>query len=268
MNDELGDELKTYEDKTRLESDKPIIARLDGKNFHAWTRKLKKPFDPQLSQLMRNTTTYLMTETNAQFGYTQSDEISLTWLPKGNAEPFMGGKVQKMVSVLASMCSSYFNMHKSELNPSVWGTLALFDARVFSIYNEDRGGDYFLWRYLDAQKNAISAAAYAHLSHKQLEGRGSGFRLQALSDMGIDFNEYPDYFRQGTFYKKVPVIRRYTTEELDKLPPKHEAKTNPNLMVQRHEIKKVNEYIPEESRPSVYWTEFVYRDEKNARRKK
>lgn len=40
---------------------------------------MKKQFDNRLIDLMVDSTSYLVRETNACCGYTQSDEISLTW---------------------------------------------------------------------------------------------------------------------------------------------------------------------------------------------
>ena len=55
----------------------PIIIRLDGNNFHNWTKGLDRPFDKKLNELMVETTKYLVKETNDIVGYTQSDEITL-----------------------------------------------------------------------------------------------------------------------------------------------------------------------------------------------
>ena len=55
----------------------PVIIRLDGNNFSKWTKGLEKPFDKKLTQLMTETTQFLVQETNAVVGYTQSDEITL-----------------------------------------------------------------------------------------------------------------------------------------------------------------------------------------------
>jgi len=55
----------------------PVIIRLDGNNFHNWTKGLERPFDLKLIELMTETTKFLVQETNAVVGYTQSDEITL-----------------------------------------------------------------------------------------------------------------------------------------------------------------------------------------------
>jgi len=59
---------------------------------------------------MVETTNYLVEETHARIGYTQSDEISLVWQQdRYDAEVFFNGKIHKLASVLASLASVKFN---------------------------------------------------------------------------------------------------------------------------------------------------------------
>jgi tRNA(His) guanylyltransferase len=76
----FGDRMKAYERQEtsrRLLPLLPAVVRIDGKNFSRFTKGLQRPFDPRLSELMVATTKYLVSESNALCGYTQSDEISL-----------------------------------------------------------------------------------------------------------------------------------------------------------------------------------------------
>ena len=80
--DSLWDRMKFYESQACVEKLLPlipVIARLDGKGFSKFTKGLKRPYDERLSKLMVETTKYLVKETNANCGYTQSDEITLVW---------------------------------------------------------------------------------------------------------------------------------------------------------------------------------------------
>src|SRR5215212_3282844 len=99
MNDGLGDRMKRYESAEagrRLMPLLPAVARLDGRAFHAFVKGLTRPFDERLSRLM--------IETVASVGYTQSDEITLAWVPAGtDGQVFFDGRVQKMNSVLAAL---------------------------------------------------------------------------------------------------------------------------------------------------------------------
>src|SRR5690349_5878638 len=88
------------------------VIRLDGKAFHTYTRGLERPFDRKLMADMDFTMQYLCEQVEgAIFGYTQSDEISIviTDLTSERAQLWFAGKVQKIVSVSASIASAVFN---------------------------------------------------------------------------------------------------------------------------------------------------------------
>ena len=80
--DGLGDRCKGYEAADagrRAVRGQPLIARLDGRAFHTFTRDLKRPYEHGMSIAMIETARYLLDEMNALVGYTQSDEITLAW---------------------------------------------------------------------------------------------------------------------------------------------------------------------------------------------
>jgi len=56
MRDDLGDRMKRYEAVTRfvLPPRTYTIIRVDGKNFHSFTRNFDKPFDPGLMNAMQD----------------------------------------------------------------------------------------------------------------------------------------------------------------------------------------------------------------------
>ena len=111
--DDLGDRLKELEDleaKRRIDKGQFLLARLDGRAFHTFTKGLKRPYDDRLSTLMVDVTKELVHELNARVGYTQSDEISLVWFYDKDSEsdyPF-GGRIQKLCSVLAACATGHF----------------------------------------------------------------------------------------------------------------------------------------------------------------
>lgn len=74
--DEFGDRMKQYEGmeaSRRLLPLLPICARIDGRSFSQFTRGFAKPFDPDLARAMRETTRWIVNQTHATIGYTQSD---------------------------------------------------------------------------------------------------------------------------------------------------------------------------------------------------
>src|SRR3954453_20754489 len=87
-----------------------MVARLDGRSFTRLTKdvhQFEAPFDPRFRDLMLDTAEALMTEFNAIFGYTQSDEISLLF-PLGC--DLFNRKLRKLNSVLAGYASAKFTL--------------------------------------------------------------------------------------------------------------------------------------------------------------
>ena len=242
MADALGDRMKLYEGREtgRLMPRLPVVARLDGKNFSNWTRGLRRPYDEDLIWCMGGLTKYLVAKTAALVGYTQSDEISLLWYSDSpKSQIYFDGKIQKMVSVLASEATAHFNYLVGISNlPEM--TLALFDCRVWAVPTKDEAANAFLWREQDATKNSIAMAAQSVYSHNELFGKHQGDMMEMLHAAGINWNDYPPAFKRGTWVAKRKVLRRFSCEEIEALPPKHEARTNPDLEVRRTDYVEID----------------------------
>lgn len=242
--DSFGSRMKLYEGietERRLMPLLPAMARLDGMCFSKFTKPLKEdtPFSAPFSLLMVETTRFLVQETNALMGYTQSDEISLVWrVPSFDSQLMFDGRIQKMVSYLAGLCSAYFNLNAPFYLGEAFmrGKMPQFDCRVWNVPSDAEAANTLLWREKDATKNSISMAAQHHYSHNELMNKSSSEKQEMLFKKGVNWNEYPDYFKRGTFIQKRMVKRKFTPEELEKLPEKHEARRNPDLEVERGDI--------------------------------
>ncbi len=225
--DTLGDRLKADEQVEagrRCDPSLPLMCRLDGKAFHTFTRGLKRPYDKRLSDLMIDTTKYLVDKTNAKLGYTQSDEITLCWWndpSKPESEYMYDGKFQKLTSVIASMAGAFFARHLPERIPEKAEALPCFDARVWNVPSRRDVFLNFLWRQDDCIKNSISMAAQAHFSHKELHEQNSEAKKFALAQIGHPWQEMPLFFRMGTFLQRQTVMVELTEEQLAKIPEKH-----------------------------------------------
>ena len=213
----------------------PVIARCDGRAFHSFARGLERPYDKRLSDLMIETTKFLVEETNARCGYTQSDEISLVWLAENpDAELFFGGKLSKICSVVGSLATVKFNQLLPSHIPNKHGELPVFDNRVWEVPVLYEACNYFIWREQDATRNSIQMAAQAVYSHKELQGKDNSELQEMLFQKGINWNDYPRFFKRGTYVRRRVVEKRaFTKEELSALPPKHHAHKNPDLKVKR-----------------------------------
>lgn len=242
--DALGDRIKGYEMAEagrRLMTDRiPVIARLDGKGFSAFTRGLARPYDLRLSELMVEVTTHLVDVTAASVGYTQSDEITLGWYatdPK--TQIWFDGRAQKMCSVLAATASVFFGRRLGAFLPEKADQMPVFDCRAWNVPNLDEGANAFLWREQDATKNSISMAARAHYSHKQLFEKSGPEMQEMLFQKGVNWNDFPVFFKRGTYVRRRTVRRKMTAEDLETLPPLHDARKNPDLEFERTEIARL-----------------------------
>jgi tRNA(His) 5'-end guanylyltransferase len=234
--DDLGDRMKKYE---QVETGRrflpllPVYARLDGRCFSKFTKGMRRPYDPDMSAAMIETTRALVEKTNALVGYTQSDEISLVWFNEDSRQQiYFDGKTQKMVSCLAADATAEFLIRALELWPEKSrSSLPRFDCRVMQLPNKDECANMLLWREKDAVKNSITMAASAHFSHRELLGVGTAARYRMLLQKGVDWNDYPVSFKRGSWIRRRRVLRHLTEEELARIP----AKNRPTAPVWRRE---------------------------------
>lgn len=236
MIDKMGDRLKQLEGIEAgriLIPNLPICVRVDGRAFHTFTRGMKRPYDIDMSNAMIETMKYLVEKTDACLGYVQSDEISL--ILSDRKEPMFGGRIQKLTSVIASMATAKFNevIHKTFPDKP----LAEFDCRVWNVPNRTEAANTILWREFDATKNSISMAARHYYSDKQLLGKNGAEKQDMLMEKGVNWNDYPAFFKRGTYGRRNVIDRKLTPKELQMLPPKHNAHKNPDLVVKRTEIQ-------------------------------
>jgi tRNA(His) 5'-end guanylyltransferase len=227
---QIGDQIKNLEDQfeTYLIPGLPVVARLDGKSFHMFTKGLDKPYDVELSQVMHDLVKWLCETFNASVGYTQSDEITLVFdNPIQDTASmqtiFFDGRVEKICSILAAKTSVKFNqlISKYEKFDSKLDSVPVFDCRVFSCPTQQLLRNSVVWRQMDCRKNAVSMAAHANFSHKSLQNKNSREKIELLFQKGINFADYPAQFRNGLFFIRRKAVRVLTAEELQKIPEKY-----------------------------------------------
>lgn len=129
----LDDRLKGYEKNVEIKIpyDNYLVVRIDGHKFSKFTSGFDKPFDKRLSKAFENTTMDLISHFGAVTGYTQSDEITLIFIPnykvkekikngesgvKITNNQIFAGRTQKIASLLSAFTTMTFNKHlKKEL---------------------------------------------------------------------------------------------------------------------------------------------------------
>jgi tRNA(His) guanylyltransferase len=205
--DPFGDRLKSYETRETGRRFLPMIptyARIDGRNFSAFTKEMQKPYDHLMSGGMIRTTEILVEKTCARIGYTQSDEISLVWLAEDPySSIFFDNKIIKMTSILASLATAIFMDYWCSIGRDDYvADLPHFDCRVFQVPNRTEAANLFLWRERDATKNAISMAARTVYLPSEMDRKNSNELQEMLFQKGINFNMYPSHFKRGIFVRR------------------------------------------------------------------
>lgn len=83
-------------------------------------------------------------------------------------------------------------------------------------------------------------AAQYYFSHKSLHGLDGKQKQEKLfQEKGINWDEYPARFKHGSFIKRVKISTPFSKQELEELPPKHDAQKNPDLIITRSRYLEV-----------------------------
>lgn len=206
-NDSLGNRMKRYEEAARqvLVPRMPVIARIDGRAFHTFTRGLAKPYDADLHACMWEAAKAVCADVmGCRLAYVQSDEISLLLVDyeRLNTEAWFDYEVPKLTSIAAATTSVTFLMEFFRRFPDRQAKLLdkrglpTFDARFFNVPREDVS-NYFLWRQRDAERNSLTMTAQAHYSHKELHGKSRAERHDLLFAKGVNWNDLPTPRKRG-----------------------------------------------------------------------
>lgn len=235
MNDETLKE-KCYrlqkERDYRLDTDKYIIAHIDGRSFsHNIKNKFKKPFDRKVIDMMNETAIYLCENVQgAKIAYVQSDEISLL-IKKDTPESdvFFGGRMCKMQSIIASLATAKFNQLlavneiwsnaydntlldcestlytiKDAVNKLKNSKLVEFDCKVWDVDTANDALAWFLFRNIDCVKNSKQQVAQTWCSYNELLRLDTDKQIEFLKEKnGIDWYAFPEDEKYGRIVKKI-----------------------------------------------------------------
>lgn len=225
--DVLGDRVKKWEaeTETKLDPERFIVIRLDGRSFRQFTRSFDYPVDQHLQESLIRTTEDLVKEFNATTGYCQRDEITLV-LPRIKnektgkyVESMFGNRLQKLVSISASFATARYNHHLCSLSSDVDHLTekfkkmnsgrAHFDSRVLSVETDQDVRDIVWWRYRwDCFDNGISCIGYHEFPKKSSDNMSTNEKIRRLVAEHYDgdkqrlFDAYPSHLFYGTFIKR------------------------------------------------------------------
>lgn len=192
---DIGNRMKQYERVSEYMLPKriPVIIRIDGRAFHTVTRaKFGKNWSAVFVDYMIEVAKTVMRDIQGcNFCYCQSDEVSflLTDYKTIKTECWFGYDISKLVSISASIASSVFSVR--------YGDYLSFDSRAFSL-PQDEVCNYFVWRQIDATKNAVQMAGREYFSHSELKNKTcNNIQEMLFQKKQINFNDYPIIRKRG-----------------------------------------------------------------------
>jgi len=184
---------------------------------------------------------FLLEETNGCIVQTQSDEITLILYSDSLKSPiYHNGEKQKILSKLTGKLVTFFNEKRPKYLPE-HNKIANFDCRIYQVPNMEWACKQLLWREKDATKNSISMLAQSLFSHKKLQGlNGSQMQDLMMEKKGVNWSSLQPKFKRGSYIRKVRVKKPLSLEELDTLPLKHNARKNPDMVIERNIITRID----------------------------
>lgn len=200
------------------------LVMLDGRSFSKLIKNYyNKPFDNGFINMMNTTAEYICKNVQgALFAYVQSDEISI--LLSNESDTFFGGRLNKMLPVIASMASSKFNQLRAinamksmiidgdieciteeKIIDCITDTkLVEFDCKVWNVPTFNDVFSWFLYRQNDCIRNSKQQAAQTYLPQSMLLNKNTDEQLDLLKkENGIDWEtRYNDGEKYGRFITK------------------------------------------------------------------
>lgn len=210
--DDISTRMKMFYEvrsQTYLTRRVPVIIRADGRAFHTFCKRFKKPYDEHLNGCLNNTLKSLCSKVQCvKMGQRHSDELSLLLIDYDalQTEPFFDYNVQKMCSVVAAMATAEFCRQLIYLKNQVWqvGNLLfeienwpVFDCRCFNI-PEKEISNYVWCRLLDCKRSSINMMAQSLFSHAQLQNKTCNEMQEMMfQEKGINWDSLPQEQKSG-----------------------------------------------------------------------
>ncbi|ODV59852.1 tRNA guanylyltransferase [Ascoidea rubescens DSM 1968] len=204
--------VKEFEKENYLLQNCYIIIRIDGKNFHKFSKEyqFEKPNDSRALNLMNKASLSLFSKFNdVIMAYGDSDEYS--FLLRKNTVLYER-RESKLNSIFVSFFTAYYNHYWNEFfpdNPLDVNRLPTFDSRCILYPSAENVKDYFKWRQVDCHINNLYNTTFwtliekGKLSPKEAEnkliGTLSSDKNEILfSQFGINYNNEKEIYKKGT----------------------------------------------------------------------
>jgi len=185
------------------------IVRIDGKNFHKFTKlhQMQKPNDKELLQLMNRAAVCVMQQfEDIIISYGQSDEYSFIF--KKTTKSY-NRRSSKLSSLVVSHFSSSFVFHWNDFFDSKpLQYPPTFDSRTICHPTDKHMLDYLRWRQADCHNNNLYNTCFWSIvdsgktpkeAESILKGTLSKDKHEMLfQQFETNYNNLPQLFRKGT----------------------------------------------------------------------
>lgn len=225
--------VKQFEQTDTLLPDTYIVVRVDGKNFHAFSKHydFAKPNDERALRLMNASAKNVVLKHRADViaAYGESDEYS--FILRRDSELY-----KRRSAKLSTLFVSLFTANYVALWPKFFqerpldlAKLPHFDARCVMYPNITVVKDYLAWRYVDTHINNLYNTAFWQLqlvcgmSAREAEARLSGTLSSEkneilFKDCGINYNNEPEMYKKGTLItRRGEVLHVNVIDTLDEI---------------------------------------------------
>jgi tRNA(His) 5'-end guanylyltransferase len=184
------------------ENSKYVLIHCDGRSFSKFIKKkFARPFDKQFVTLMNETARYVAEKIQGcVLAYVQSDEITFVIQYNENSQMFFGGRLNKMQSIIAAMCSTKFVSMRPE-------QLVEFDCKVWNVDSYQDVINWLIFRQEDCIRNSKLQTAQTYLSHKELLNKSPEEAITLLKEKGgIDWRtDIAPGCKIGRMVYKIPI---------------------------------------------------------------
>jgi tRNA(His) 5'-end guanylyltransferase len=183
----------------------PVIIKLDARNFSI-NKGVDIPFDIKLSKIFGSVMQMMAPKIEGLvFGYQYSDKIFFVLKNDKTPEtdPWFGNDVQKINSVVSSMCTDDFRTC-SKISDIQFQNQILFSSKVFGISGSNDGVDYFIYTQLKCYQDLVNNACQSKLKSVYgdrlfsiLDRKSLEERKNLLLENDFDIDLCPPFFKRG-----------------------------------------------------------------------
>jgi|SRR5271165_2126443 len=206
----LRERIEDYQERSdiKLMRKLPVITIVNGRQFKKLTSLLNKPFDINFFEILTAAAIKLMQEIDGSlFSYSFNDEIVIVSRndQTNDTQPYYDNRVQKIVSITASIASIEFNKMAQAKNIELFGD-PVFTSKCFVVPHIGEAINTLIAKQQQCFHTSLYQTCFYNLVKQHnvevvketLAKKTVDNKLEILmEDFGVDFNVLPLTIRRG-----------------------------------------------------------------------